>query len=294
MSVEPSGVGLAGGAFRVRRRGARQWLKWWFPGLSVIFLLVGLSGQWLAPRDANDIDLVARFQPPFESLSRPFGTDQLGRDILSRTLVGASLSLSLAASVIVLSGSIGISIGMIAGFVGERTDAILMRIVDAMLAIPAIMLALLLVAVIGAGFWSVVVALMLVTWARYARFVRAEVMALRSREYIDAAVVCGTPLLRILWRHFLPNILNSIVVLLTLDIGRIILLESSLAFLGLGLPPDRGAWGSTIAEGKAYLQAAPWIALTPALAMMVTIVLANGFGNWLSDWLDPRLRRSAL
>jgi peptide/nickel transport system permease protein len=285
---------MFGPTFGRGRTTLRAWLRWWFPAAFVILAVIALSGQWLAPRDPNDIDLVARFQPPFQSMASLLGTDQLGRDVLSRTMVGASLSLSLAAAVILLSGTIGISIGMIAGFLGDATDAFLMRFVDAMLAIPAVMLALLLVAVFGAGFWSVVIALMLVTWARYARFVRAEVMSLRSREYIDAAIICGTPALKTLWRHFLPNVINAIVVLLTLDIGRVILLESSLAFLGLGLPPDRGAWGSTIAEGKAYLQSAPWIALTPAFAMMITILLANAFGNWLSDQLDPRIRRSAL
>jgi peptide/nickel transport system permease protein len=168
-----------------------------------------------------------------------------------------------------------------------------MRITDAMLALPAVMIALFLVAVIGPGFWSVVVALMLVTWARYARFVRGEVLSLRSMDFIDAAIVCGTPTAVILRRHFLHNVINAVVVLLTLDIGRIILLESSLAFLGLGLSPEQGAWGSTIAEGKQYLQTAPWVPLTPAVAMMVTIMLANTFGNWLSDELDPKLRAAA-
>jgi peptide/nickel transport system permease protein len=270
------------------------WRKWALPVFFAAFVLVALSGQWLAPRDPNDIDLISRFQPPFHSLENLLGTDQLGRDILSRTLVGASLSLSLAAAVISLSGLIGISVGMMAGFIGGAADAILMRFVDAMLSIPAVMLTLLLIAVMGTGFWSVVIALMLVTWARYARFVRAEVMVLQSREYIDAAIICGTPSSKILWRHFLPNIINSILVLLTLDIGRVILLESSLAFLGLGLPPDRAAWGATIAEGKAYLQVAPWITLAPAFGMSATILLANAFGNWMSDHLDPRLRRSGL
>lgn len=274
---------------RIRRSLRAAW-RWTLPLVFAIYVAVGLAGQVIAPKDPSDVNLRARYIEPLTSWTNILGTDQIGRDILSRTLVGASLSLSLTAFVILCASIIGVTIGMISGFVGGAVDAALMRLVDAMLALPGIMLALLLVAIISPGFWSVALALILVDWARYARFVRGEVLSLRSRDYIDAAVVCGTSSAKILWRHFLPNVLNSVVVLLTLDIGRIILLESSLAFLGLGMPPDRGAWGSSISEGKSYLQVAPWIALVPALAMMVTILLANSFGNWLSDRLDPRLR----
>lgn len=269
-------------------------MKWALPVICAAYLLLGLAGRLLAPSDASEIDLVNRYLQPFQNIQHPLGTDQLGRDILSRTLVGASLSLSLATIVIGAAGIFGVAVGMIAGFAGGRLDALLMRLSDAMLALPAIMLALLLVAVMEPGYWSVAIALMLVTWARYARFVRGEVLSLRSREFVDAAIVCGTPTAKLLWRHILPNVINVVVVLLTLDVGRVILLESSLAFLGLGLPADRGAWGSTIAEGKVYLQIAPWISLMPAFAMMVTIILSNAFGNWLSDHLDPRIRASEL
>jgi peptide/nickel transport system permease protein len=272
------------------RQMVRMLRRWALPVVFVTYVLVGLAGQIVAPSDPSEVHLRERYIPPLTEWKHVLGTDQIGRDILSRTLVGASLSLSLTALVIACASAFGVSIGMIAGFLGGHLDTALMRLVDAVLALPGIMLALLLVAIISPGFWSVALALMLVDWARYARFVRGEVLSLRSREYIDAAIVCGTSTTKILWRHILPNVLNSVVVLLTLDIGRIVLLESSLAFLGLGLPPDRGAWGSSIAEGKSYLQLAPWIALTPALAMMVTILLANSFGNWLSDRLDPRLR----
>jgi peptide/nickel transport system permease protein len=268
----------------------RRWLSALAPFTFGIIVAVGLAGYVLAPHDPTEIDLLQRYQAPLHSVEHVLGTDQLGRDILSRTLVGASLSISLAFLVIVAAALVGCSVGMVAGFAGGAADAVLMRLTDAMLALPAIMLALFLVAVVGSGFWSVATALMLVTWARYARFVRGEVMAVRSRDFIDAATLCGTPFVTILWRHFLPNIINSIIVVVTLDIGRVILLESSLAFLGLGLPSDQGAWGATIAEGKAYLQSAPWVALTPAFAMMLVIISANAFGNWLSDHLDPRLR----
>jgi peptide/nickel transport system permease protein len=295
-SAMPLGeIDLLQQAARTRRKGFRLLpsVPWVVPVLFALLLVVGLAGRWIAPLDPGEIDLISRFQPPLENWDHILGTDQLGRDVLSRMLTGAALSMTLAALVIVFAATIGLAVGMIAGFFGGRTDTVLMRLTDAMLAIPAIMLALLLVAVLGPGFWNVVIALLLVTWARYARFVRGEVLALRSREFVEASIVCGTHPLKILWRHFLPNIVNSVIVVLTLDVGRIILLESSLAFLGLGLPPDSGAWGSTISEGKAYLQIAPWIALVPACAMMVTILLANSFGNWLSDLLNPRLRRAA-
>jgi peptide/nickel transport system permease protein len=260
------------------------------PALFGLFLVIGLLGSLIAPQDPSDVDLRARYVKPLTSWSHVLGTDQVGRDILSRTLAGASLSLSLTVVVIAASASFGLIVGMAAGFLGGAVDTALMRLVDATLALPGILLALLLVAILSPGFWSVAAALILVDWARYARFIRGEVLSLRTREYVEAAIVCGTSTIRILWRHFLPNILNSVVVLLTLDIGRIILLESSLAFLGLGMPPDQGAWGSTISEGKTYLQFAAWISLTPAIAMMITILFANAFGNWLSDRLDPRLR----
>jgi peptide/nickel transport system permease protein len=270
-----------------------RWVRAVLPAAFLLLVVVGLGGRFLAPHDPSQVELGMRYIEPFRDLQHLLGTDQLGRDILSRTLTGASLSLAITTLVIASAGTIGIGIGLAAGFLGGRTDEILMRLTDAMLALPAVMIALFLVAVIGAGFWSVVAALMLVTWARYARFVRGEVLSLRSMDFIDAAIVCATPTWMILWRHFLPNVINAVVVLLTLDIGRVILLESSLAFLGLGLSPEQGAWGSTIAEGKQYLQTAPWIPLTPAVAMMVTIMLANSFGNWLSDELDPKLRAAA-
>lgn len=277
---------------RRRQLFARDIWRWLLPIVFAGWCMIGLAGQIIAPTDPSTVDLTARYIPPLMSLEHPLGTDQIGRDILSRTLVGASLSLSLTAIVIACAGTFGVLLGMIAGFAGGIIDAVVMRLVDSTLALPGIMLALLVVAVISPGFWSVAIALMLVDWSRYARFVRGEVLSLRTREYVDAAIVCGTPAYKVLWRHFLPNVLNAVVVLFTLDIGRIVLLESSLAFLGLGLPPERGAWGSSIAEGKAYIQIAPWIPLTPALAMMITILLANSFGNWLSDRLDPRLRAS--
>ena len=202
------------------------------PVVFILLAAIGLAGGTLSPSDPGEIDLTQRYELPLQSLEHPLGTDQLGRDIFSRTLVGASLSLSLAFVVIVAAGVLGCLVGMIAGFAGGATDSALMRLTDAMLALPGIMIALFLCAVVGAGFWSVALALMLVTWARYARFVRGEVLTLRSREYIDAAIVCGTRFTMILLRHFLPNIVNSVVVVLTLDIGRVILLESSLAFLG--------------------------------------------------------------
>lgn len=283
-------------AILVRGTGARvgRRLHLVLPVAFTVLVVVGLAGRFLAPLDPSQVELGSRFIAPLRDVHHLLGTDQLGRDILSRTLTGASLSLAITTLVIAASGTIGVAVGLTAGFLGGRTDEILMRLTDAMLALPGIMIALFLVAVIGPGFWSVVIALMLVTWARYARFIRGEVLALRSLDFIDAAIVCGTPTAVILWRHLVPNVLNAVVVLLTLDIGRVILLESSLAFLGLGLSPDQGAWGATVAEGKQYLEIAPWIPLTPGVAMMVTIMLANTFGNWLSDELDPKLRASAV
>lgn len=263
---------------------------WLLPVAFAAFVGVGLCGNVLAPADPAFVDLANRYIPPFVQAAHPLGTDQLGRDILSRALVGANLSLSIAALSILVASTWGIAVGMIAGYFGGAAEIVLMRLADAMLSLPTIMIALLLVAIMEPGFWSVVAAVVMVTWARYARFIRGEVVAIRSREFLSAAVVCGTPAWKILWHHVLPNVLNAVVVLLTLDIGRVILLESSLAFLGLGLPPDRGAWGSTIFEGKVYLEIAPWIVLVPSAAMTVAVLLANSFGNWLSDRLDPRLR----
>ena len=266
--------------------------RWLLPAVFAAYVTLGLIGRVIAPSDPSQVALNERYIPPLTSFEHVLGTDHLGRDVLSRILVGASISLSVAAIAILVASMFGVTIGMVSGFLGGPIDALFMRFADAMLSLPTIMVALLLVAVLEPGFWSVIIAIMLVSWARYARFVRGEVLSLRSREFIDAAIICGTPSLQVLWRHFLPNVINSVVVLLTLDIGRVILLESSLAFLGLGLPPDRGAWGSSIYEGKAYLQFAPWIALMPGLAIMITVILANSFGNWLSDCLDPRLRSS--
>ena len=264
--------------------------------LTVILTAAGaglLTGRVLPA--ANQIDLRFRYAPPWplagSTLQHLLGTDRLGRDLLSRMLVGAQNSLSVALLAIAFAAAVGTCLGLIAGYQGGWTDSLIMRSVDIMMSFPAILVALLFVVTIGASFSMVVATLALLLWAQYARLVRGQVLSIKERDFVALAQVAGSSTHRILVVHILPNLVNSVVVLATLQIGWGIVVESALSFLGAGVPPPAPTWGNLVAEGRDVLDQAWWIAVCPGLAIMFVVLAFNLFGDWIRDALDPTLRQ---
>lgn len=221
----------------------------------------------------------------------PLGTDRQGRDVLSRILVGTRYSIAVAVTVTVLGGLFGSAVGTLAGYRGGWVDALLMRAVDATLTFPGILLALVLVASLGPGFWVVVIVLAFNVWPRFSRLVRAEVLSCKQRDFVALARVAGARGFYITRKHILPNTLNSMVVLATLQIGWAIVIEATLGFLGVGIPPPTPTWGNIVADGRTYIASAWWISVFPGIAITVVVLAFNMFGDWLRDALDPTLRQ---
>jgi peptide/nickel transport system permease protein len=258
-------------------------------------VLVAIFAPVLAPHSAVDADLSARGRPPIfiqgGSTAYPLGTDRQGRDILSRIIVGTRISLSVAALSILIGGMVGTSLGLLAGYHGGWVDAMIMRTVDLTLAFPSILLALIFAVTVGASFWVVVTVLAFILWARYARLVRSEVLAWKQLDFVALARMAGCSARRIIVTHLFPNIVNSIVVLSTLQVGWSIVVEASLSFLGAGIPPPAPTWGGMVAEGRKYVETLWWVSVCPGVAIMLVVLSFNLFGDWLRDMLDPRLRQ---
>lgn len=261
---------------------------WWSLALIGLLCAIALLAPLLAPYSPNaQLDIIGlKNRPP--SLAHPFGTDQYSRDLLSRMIFGARISLSVAVLAVLLSATVGTAYGLTAGYFGGRIDAIMMRLLDACLAIPRV---LLLVAVLA--LWSpvplgtLIAIIGLTGWFEVSRLVRAEVMSVMRREYLLAARALGTPGFRIVWRHVLPNVLNPIIVAATLGVGNVIMLEAGLSYLGIGARAPTASWGSIFFDGSDAFQATWWIALFPGLAIIVTVLAFNVFGSALRDALDP-------
>ena len=257
-------------------------------GLVAAWVVAAFSAPVLAPHLPLAQDIVHRLSPP--SRDHWLGTDPLGRDVLSRILYGARLSIPVGAAAVVLAGGLGIALGGAAGFLGGIVDETIMRITDLMLAFPTVILAMVITAALGAGIQNAVLAIMVAWWPSYARLERGLVLAVRQREFVEAARVLGASRLRIALRHVLPATISPIVILGTLDVGHAILTFASLSFLGLGPPPQIPEWGSMIAAGRNYLNQW-WIATFPGLAILSLVLAFNVVGDSLRDLLDPRLRR---
>jgi peptide/nickel transport system permease protein len=262
----------------------------------LLFLLVlpALFAPVVAPHDPYMGSLSNRLMPPFwqdgGSLEYPLGTDKLGRDMLSRIIYGARISLAVSLIAIFVGGIIGTVLGLISGYFGRMTDAVIMRLVDISLSLPTILLALVLVAAVGPSFSTVVTVLIVLLWARYARLVRGEVLTLKERDFIARARVAGASHTRIMYRYLFPNVINSLIVLATLQVGYVILLESALSFLGAGLPRAEPAWGVMVSDGRELIVTAWWVSMFPGLAIMLTVLALNLLGDWLRDHYDPKLR----
>ena len=262
--------------------------------LLVLLVLPGIFANQVAPYSPTSGSARDRLIPPVwqdgGTWSHPLGTDKVGRDILSRIMHGARISLIVALVSIALGAMVGVSLGLIAGYFGGNVDHLIMRLVDITLALPSILLALVLATVMQPGFTSVVIIISLVIWARYARMVRGESLALKELDFIARARVSGASNVRIISRHVFPNVVNSLIVLATLEVGQVIIFEASLSFLGVGIPPPNPAWGLMVADGRVLVITAWWVSFFPGLAILLTVLSMNLLGDWVRDRLDPRLR----
>ena len=260
----------------------------------VVFVLCAILANLITTQDAYSVQLPNRLIPPFwlegGSLNHLLGTDPLGRDILTRIIFGARVSVIIAITALTIGGGFGTLVGLTAGFYGGKIDTILMRFADITLAFPLILFAILLVMVLGPSMINVIIAISLVLWARYARVIRGEVLGLMQRDFIARAKVSGASDWRIMMRHLLPNVMPTLIVLLTLQVGWVIIVEASLSFLGAGIPPPTPAWGSMLADGREYVSTAWWVTTAPGVAIMLVVLAFNLAGDWLRERLDPKQR----
>jgi peptide/nickel transport system permease protein len=270
------------------------------PWGSALILLAALAGALLAPAlapyDPDQVDVLNRFTPPFwlegGSARHLLGSDDLGRDILSRLLFGGRVSMLVALVCVASDAVLGTLIGMLAGYFGGWVDAALMRLADVMLALPYLLIALVVVSVLGAGLVNVVVIIVVLRWAGLARIVRGETLGIKQRDYVALARVGGVGRAGILLRHVLPNVLNSVIVVSTLGVGTVILFESALSFLGVGVPPPTATWGGMVADGRGAIGSAWWVSLFPGLAITAVCLACNLLGDWLREVFDPKSMRA--
>jgi ABC-type dipeptide/oligopeptide/nickel transport system permease subunit len=252
-----------------------------------------LLADYLAPHEPNKQRLVARFKPPVwaqgGSTTYLLGTDNVGRDILSRIMHGSRISLVVGIAAVGVSLLIGVTLGLLSGFLGDRADATIMALVDTMLAFPQLILAFAMVAVLGPGIGNLILVLGLTGWERYARVVRAEVLALREREFVQAARAIGVATPTIIFRHIMPNTFSSVIVMATLQTAQTILAEAALSFLGLGTGLSYPSWGQMIALGRDYINVAWWLSTFPGIAILLTVLAINLLGDRVRDLLDPRM-----
>jgi peptide/nickel transport system permease protein len=285
-------VAVAPAAPVPRRR--RPWLVVLGVGFVALLALVAAAAPLLAPEDPIRQSLRGRLSPPTwegtDGRAHLLGTDHLGRDVLSRVIYGSRVSLVIGFSAVLVGGILGSAAGLMAGFAHRRLDAIIMTLADAQLAFPFILLAIGIIAVLGPSFPTLVVVIGLSGWVSYARILRAQVLVVRSREFVEAIQALGGSFVRIVLRHVLPNVLSSIVVIATLELARAIVLEATLSFLGLGIQPPTPSWGGMVQDGREYLDSAWWISTFPGVVLMITSIVVSRTGDWLRDVLDPTLR----
>ena len=262
----------------------------------VPYLLIALFAGVIAPYDPTEpIPGAKIFEPPFwaagGSAHALLGTDFQSRDVLSRLLYGSRVSLIVGLTGTLVAGCIGTAMGVMSGYLGGWVDQVVMRVTDAWLALPALVFAIFLATVAGPSMWNIVIILGAVYWTRYARVIRGEVLTLREREFVKLAEIAGASRARVIFRHILPNVLNSAMVLASLTIGVVIIAEASLSFLGVGVPPPQPAWGSMLAEGRSMLMVGDWwLTIFPGLCILLVVLATQLLGDWLRVRLDPQLR----
>lgn len=264
-------------------------------GIVAVLALVAIFAPWMAPVGPDEQNLRARVLPPFwaegGSLEFPLGTDQLGRDIFSRIVLGSRISLGLAAITIVIAASIGVSLGLLAGYYGGAVDATIMRLTDIQLSLPYLIFAIGILAILGPSLANLIVVMVLNSWAAYARLIRVSALSLREREFVLAAQSLGSSGSRVLLRHILPNVAAPAIVITSFRFADMIILEASLSFLGLGVQPPLPSWGGMLGEGREYFTTAWWLTTFPGLAIILSALGANILGDSIRDYLDPQLRK---
>src|SRR5712692_2897698 len=268
----------------------------WFPGAVLAALvLTAVFAPVLAPQSPTEGDITQKLIPPVwlerGEREHPLGTDRFGRDVLSRIIYGSRISLLVSLIAIGVAGTFGTLLGLISGYRGGLTDVFIMRLTDIALSLPLILIAVVLVAVSEPSFRNVVLVLALLLWPRFARQIRGETLAIKEQDFVALAVVAGRSSAWIIRRHIFPNVVPTLLVISTLQVGYVILLEGTLSFLGVGVPPPNPAWGLMIADGRGFLATAWWISFLPGLAMLLTVLAVNLMGDWLRDHLDPKLRQ---
>lgn len=271
----------------------------WRPIFSTIVLaaVVGsaIFAQWIAPHDPTQQDIRRKLIPPMwmpdGQPTFPLGTDELGRDILSRIIYGSRISLAIGTTAVGIGVTVGTLLGLIAGFYRQWVDNLIMRVADIQLAFPFLLLAIAVIGVLGPGLRNTILVLGFASWMIYARVIRAEVLSVRERDYVLAARAVGVQAKHLMWRHILPNVVHVVIVIATLEIARMILVESALSFLGLGVQPPTPSWGGMLSDSQQYLATAWWLTTWPGAAIAVTVLAVNLLGDWLRDVLDPRRRQ---
>jgi len=304
VSVAPPSQSAAAAQTLARRRGKaglKGFASWllrlpWFPLLILLVVFFCATvGPYVTPHDPGALNLSMALKPPSWQIggtaAYPLGTDNMGRDILSRMILGARISVIVAFWAILFSGAIGTLMGMFSGYFGGKIDMIIMRLVDIQMSVPALALALILSASLKPGMTTVIVVIVVTYWTWYARIVRGEVLSLKERDFIALARIAGCNAFMILLKHFLPNILNTLLVLATLQLGSVIIYEASLSFLGLGIQPPDVSWGLMLSDARPYISVAWWVITLPGLAIVLTCLGSNLFGDWLRDTLDPKRRQ---
>jgi peptide/nickel transport system permease protein len=275
--------------------GGRRELPW-FPGAILgALVFAAIFAAYLAPQSPTAGDITTKLIPPIwmerGDAEHPLGTDRFGRDVLSRIIYGSRISLLVSLIAIGVAGTVGTALGLISGYRGGLTDTVLMRLTDVGLSLPTILIAVVLVAVSEPSFRNVILVIALLLWPRFARQIRGETLAIKEQDFVALAVVAGRSSTWIIARHIFPNVVPTLLVISTLQVGYVILLEGTLSFLGVGVPPPNPAWGLMIADGRGFLATAWWISLFPGLAMLLTVLAVNLMGDWLRDHLDPKLRQ---
>lgn len=261
----------------------------------VVLVLPAVAAEVIAPHNPVQGNVPDRLSPPVffgGDWEYPLGTDQFGRDIFTRVVYGARVSLSVSLTGVLVAGAVGTLLGMLAGFFGGWVDTVIMRLVEVTMSIPLVLLGLVIAVAFGSSFRSIIVVITVVLWAFYARQVRGETLSLREATFVDRARVAGASNFRIIVTHILPNLVNTLIVLATLQVAVVIIMEATLSFLGVGLPRPNPSWGIVVADGRTLIVSAWWIAFFPGLAIMLTVLSLNVFGDWLRDRLDPKRKQA--
>ena len=273
-------------------RAIRMRLPWIPFTILTVLLVCTVFAPVLTPHDPGKSSILDSRTPPAQSWEHPLGTDVLGKDVLTRLIYGARTAMFISLVALGFGAFVGSALGLISGYRGGLVDAIIMRGADAALGFPTVLVAMIIVTILGAGIQNIILAVVLTVWARFARMVRGDVLGIKELDFVTFAKIAGLSTPMIIIRHVFPNTINTLMVVTSLLVGQVILLEASLSFLGLGLPPGAPAWGIMVSEGKDEILNVWWLSLFPGLAITVVVLAFNFFGDWLRDTLDPKLRRT--